>query len=165
MRYAPRVRSAVVLLVALGACAPSVDGPVAQQHTRDVRDGAALARQIAQLPGAVSAQASLVRPVRDPLGMEEPVLRAEATAIVLVDSATDRAATETAARALMLAMVPQLTAPRVIILATSPHIDYARVGPFAVAGESKLALKITLAFAFALIAALAGWIALRELRR
>lgn len=158
-------RCALILLAALAACAPTVDGPVARQHARDVRDGVVLAHQIAQLPGAVAAQASLARPVRDPLGTEEPVVRARGTVIVLVDRAADRAATEEAARALMVAMVPQVQAPHIIVLATAPHVAYAKVGPFAVEAGSKLALKITLAVAFALIASLAGWIALRELRR
>jgi type III secretory pathway lipoprotein EscJ len=156
----------VALLIALAcaACAPTVDGPVERQRTADRDDSTALSAQLAKLPGAVSATATLHRSARDPLGVGAPST-ASAAVLVVVDDATDRAATTTAATTLVKAAAPEVSAPAIVVLIGAHRAELAKVGPFVVDKGSAGALKAALAIALVVIAGLAGWIAQRERRR
>ncbi len=153
-----------LVLALVGACAPTVDGPVERQRAADRQDSAALGAQLATLPGAVSATATIHRAARDPLGVSAPSTPSVAV-LVVVDDATDRAATTAAATTLVTAAVPEVSAPAVVVMVGAHRAELAKVGPFVVDRHSAGALKAVLAVALVLIAGLAGWIALRERNR
>lgn len=164
LRWYPRcVRAlAIVLLLAVG-CAPTVDGPVERQRAADRDDSVALSAQLATLPGAVSATATVHRSTRDPLGVGAPST-ASAAVLVVVDDATDVAATTTAATTLVRAAAPEVSAPAIVVLVGAHRAQLAKVGPFVVDKGSAAALKASLAVGLIVIAALAGWIALHVRR-
>ena len=151
----------LLLLAALGACAPTVDGPVAEQRLLDRADADRLAAQLAALPGVMRAEVMLRRPVVDPLATS-PAPPAAASLVVIVDDKADRTRIEQAARALVKPLLD--TEPTVIVEVGAHRPELANVGPFTVEASSKTALKATLALALVAIAALAGWIALRARR-
>jgi type III secretory pathway lipoprotein EscJ len=155
---------AFAIIAWASACAPKVDGPVEQQRAADREDAIALGAQLATLPGAVSATATIHRPARDPLALGAPS-PASVAVLVVVDDATDRVATTSAANTLVKAAVPEVTTPAVVVMVGAHRAELAKVGPFVVDKSSAGALKAVLAVALALIAGLAGWIALRERRR
>ncbi len=153
----------VLVALALGACTPTVDGPVERQRAADREDAAALGAQLASLPGAVSATATIHRAVRDPLGTSPPSA-ASVAVLVVVDDAADRAATTANATTLVRAAVPEVSAPAIVVVVGAHRAELAKVGPFVVDKASAGALKAALAIALAVIASLAGWIAMRERR-
>ncbi len=148
-----------VLWIVFGACAPVVDGPAEQQRAVDRADEGRLAAPLGVLPGVIQATALIRRPARDPLGMQPPAA-AGASIVVIVDDQADRAATLDATRTLANVAAPGISHAIVIeVGAVRPVL--AKVGPFTVEERSKTPLKVALAIALAVIAALAGWIALR----
>jgi type III secretory pathway lipoprotein EscJ len=166
---------AVAIFVGLG-CAPTVDGPVERQRVADRDDSLALSAQLATLPGAVSATATIHRPATDPLGTSATskasgasgasgASAASAAVLVVVDDATDRVATSQAASMLVHASAPEVGAPAIVVLVGAHRAELANVGPFVVEKSSAAALKAVLAIALVVILGLAAWIALRERRR
>ncbi len=151
----------VLVAMALSACAPTVDGPAEHQRALDRDDAAALSSQLAALPGAVRAEVTLHRAVRDPLA-NEPPSPAGAAAVVIVDDQADRAAVRDSALRLVHAAVPEVPAPSIAIELGATRPELASIGPFTVAASSKRGLVAALAIALAVIAALAGFIAFRE---
>jgi hypothetical protein len=154
-------------IAALTACAPTVDGPVEAQRGRDREDSATAAAQLAQVPGAVSANVTIHRPVHDPLAPATAPGAEPATvaALIVVDDRADRAAVTAAATTLLRAAAPGAGTPEVVTLVGAHRTVLAKVGPFTVDARSKTALKAVLVGALALIAALAAWIAVRERQR
>jgi type III secretory pathway lipoprotein EscJ len=150
-----------IIALALVACAPQVGGPVEQGRETDREDGDRLAAQLAQLPGAVRADVTLHRPVRDPLGIE-PVGPSSAAVVVVVDDKADRATIEMAARRLVHGAAPELVETSIAVEIGATRPELARVGPFTVDARSKSPLVAALASTFAVIALLACWIAWRE---
>ena len=149
----------ILALLVVIACAPQIDGPLEQQRARDASDAAALAVQLAALPGAVHADVTLHRLVHDPLGASQP---AAAAVVVIVDDKADRTAIERATRVLLRGTAPDIADPQVAIEVGATRPQLAKVGPFTVEASSKGRLVALLAAALGLIAALAGWIAWRE---
>lgn len=154
---------AIVIALLLVGCAPRVDGPVERQRSADRDDATALGVQLAALPGAVSANATIHRTVRDPLGTSAPS-PASAAALIVVDDAADRVATAAAATTLVRAAVPEVAAPAIVVVVGAHRPTLVTVGPFVVDEGSAAALKAALAIALGAIAALAGWIAVRSRR-
>ncbi|MBA2538290.1 MAG: hypothetical protein H0V17_01535, partial [Deltaproteobacteria bacterium] len=72
----------------------------------------------------------------------------------------DRDATKAAARSLIAVAAPSVE-PTIVVEVGAVRPVLAKVGPFTVEAGSKTRLKATLAISLAVIAALAGWIALR----
>jgi len=149
------VRAIVVLLV-LVSCAPTVDGPVEKQRAFDRADADLLRAQLAALPGVTRAEVVLRRPVRDPLSTTTPS-SATASIVLVIEEHIDRQRLETSAHSLARAFTD--VEPTIVIEATAPRADLAKLGPFTVDAKSKGPLKATLAAGFAIIAALASWIA------
>jgi hypothetical protein len=149
----------LVIAVAIAACAPTINGPLDEQRGRDAQDAAALATQLGHLPGAVRAEVTLHRPVRDPLGASQP---GSAAVVVVVDDHADKAAVDRSARALLRGTAPEIAEPQVAIEVGATRPQLARVGPITVEAGSKPRLVGLLALGFALIAGLAGWVAWRE---
>lgn len=158
-----RTSRGIVVAVVLAACAPTVEGPVERQRAADREDGDRLALQLAQLPGAVSAQVTLHRAARDPLGVA-PASPASAAALIIVDDQANRAAITQSATTLVRAAAPEITAPAILVEVGVVRPTLAKVGPFTVEAASKAKLKAVLAIALALIAGLAGWIAITSRR-
>jgi type III secretory pathway lipoprotein EscJ len=141
------------------ACAPPVDGPAERARTADAQDGAALERALAALPGATSAHAVLHRGFHDPLaGTDAP---ASAAVLVVVDDRANVSDVEAAAKRLVHAAAPDIAAPEVIVAVGAHRPELARVGPFTVDARSKRLLAGVLVAGLALVAALAGYVALR----
>lgn len=153
-----------IATASLAACAPAIDGPVERQRATDREDGDRLAAQLAQLPGAVRAEVTLRRATRDPLGVTAPTA-ATAAVLVIVDDRADRAAITRSATTLAHATAPEIPAPAILVEVGAHRPTLARVGPFSVEAGSRGPLRALLATTLALIAALAGWIAVRELRQ
>ena len=149
----------LVLAVVLASCAPTIDGPLEQQRARDVADAARLQAQLAALPGAVRADVTLHRPLRDPLGASQP---ASAAILVVVDDRADRTAIDRTAHALLHGTAPEIASPEIAIEVGAVRPTLAKVGPFTVEAHSKPRLVALLVAALGLLAALAGWIAWRE---
>ena len=152
---------ALLLAMAFAACAPVIDGPVEHQRALDRDDAVALSRQLSALPGAVRAEVTLHRAVRDPLANDPPA-PAGAAAIVIVDDQADRIAVRDAALRLVHAAAPEIPEPSIVIELGATRPELASIGPFTVAASSKRGLVAALAIALAVIAALAGFIAFRE---
>ena len=148
----------------LAACAPTVDGPADRQRTVDREDADRLAAQLGTLPGAVRASATLHRAVRDPLAVTPPS-PSSAAVLVIVDDRADRAATARAATELTRAAAPEIERPVILVEVGAVRPTLAKVGPFTVEAASRGPLRAALAIALALVALLAGWIALRERAR
>lgn len=153
--------AAALALGSLAACAPAVDGPGERQRTIDREDGDRLARQLAAVPGVVSAHVTLRRVAADPLATR-PAPPATAAILLVVDDRADRGAAQQAAVQLARATAPEVTAPAVIVQVGAVRPQLATVGPFTVEARSRGPLRAALAVALALIVALAGWIAVRE---
>lgn len=153
------MRTALVI-VALVACAPSIDGPVERQRTIDREDSQRLAAQLAQLPGAVRADVTLHRPIVDPL--TEVAMPASAAILIVVDDKADRAAIERSARALVRGTAPEISEPAIAIELGAVRPELATVGPFSVEARSKRRLVFAFAITLALVVMLAGYIAWRE---
>ena len=149
----------VLVLAVVIACAPQVDGPLEQQRARDASDAVHLQTQLAALPGAVRAEVTLHRPLRDPLGSAQP---ASAALLVVVDDRADRAAIARDARALFTGTAPEITDPQIAVEVGAIRPQLAKVGPFTVEAHSKQRLVTTLALALIALLGLAGWIAYRE---
>lgn len=147
----------------LAACAPTVDGPAERQRTVDREDADRLAAQLQTLPGAVSASATLRRAVRDPLAVSPPSPSSVAV-LVVVDDRADRAATTRAATELTRAAAPEIERPVILVEVGAIRPTLAKVGPFTVEAASRGPLRAALVVVLVLVAALAGWIAMRELR-
>jgi len=152
----------LVLLVSFGACAPVVEGPADRQRADDRSDGDRLARQLAALPGVERAEVVLRRPIVDPLSVA-PAAPAGLSVVVIVDDRADRTAIARSARALATTVAPG-TEPILVVDVGVARPELATVGPFVVDKASRTPLKIALALALAVIAALASWIAVRERR-
>ena len=152
------------MLLVVGACAPSVEGPLERQRITDREDADHVAGQLATLPGAVSASVTLRRPTRDPLAVTPPS-PASAAALIVVDDRTDRAAITQSATALLHAAAPEIAAPVVLVEVGAIRPVLAKVGPFTVEAASRGPLRAALAIALGVVAALAGWIAMRERQR
>ncbi len=151
-----------LLVLALAACAPQLDGPIEHQRALDRDDAARLAAQLAELPGAVRADVTLHRPVTDPLTRQ--TAPAGGAIGIVVDDRADRAAITDAARRLARATAPEIPDPAIAVEVGATRPELARVGPFTVEAGSKHGLVAALAAALAVIALLAGWIAYRERR-
>jgi hypothetical protein len=152
----------LALALALAACAPVVDGPAERQRALDREDSARLAAQLSARTTPGSAEAVVRRPVRDPLA-PGPAAPAAASIAIAVDDRADRAAISAAAQTLARALAPQ-TAPAIVVQAGEPRPTLARVGPFTVEAGSQAPLKLALAAALAVIAALAAWVVRATLR-
>jgi len=149
----------LVLAVVIASCAPTIDGPLEQQRTRDTADATRLQAQLAALPGAVRAEVTLHRPLQDPLGASQP---ASAAVLVVVDDRADRTAIDRTARGLLRGTAPEISDPQIAVEVGAIRPTLAKVGPFTVETHSKPRLVATLALALGLLAGLAGWIAWRE---
>jgi len=149
----------IVLTVLLG-CAPTVGGPVEHQRAADLEDGDRLAAELVALPGAVSAHATLRRPVADPLSVAPPS-PAGAAILVVIDDKADRGATLRDARALVRAVAPEIAEPQIVVEVGAVRAQLATVGPFTVEAGSRGLLRGVLAALLALVAALAGYVAWR----
>lgn len=155
-------RIVLALVVLAAACAPAVDGPAERQRAADELDTRRLSAQLAALPGVVRAEVLLRRPAADPLA---PAARARpaASVVVIVDDRADREATRGATRALVRAAAPDVE-PTIVVEVGAVRPELAKVGPITVEAGSRGLLRGTLAVAFVVILALAGWIVLRERR-
>ena len=154
--------SKVFAVALLAACAPSVDGPAEQQRTTDRVDATLVQMQLATLPGTISANVVVYRPIVDPLAPAASARTPSVSAVILVDDATDRPAVTRDATALLRAIAPS---PSLVVAPVVHRPLLAQVGPFTVAASSRNALRATLAVALAAIALLAGWVALTARRR
>ncbi|CAN5689770.1 hypothetical protein BH11MYX2_BH11MYX2_31730 [soil metagenome] len=151
----------LLLAIALMSCAPTVDGPIERQRVIDQQDARALRAELAVLPGAIDAEVVLHRGALDPLAPPWATVPATtATAVIVVDDLADRAATTARATQLVEASAGNVR-PTIIIAVGAHRPELASLGPFVVDASSKGPRKATLAIALALIAGLAGWIALR----
>jgi type III secretory pathway lipoprotein EscJ len=151
------------MVIALAACAPTIDGPVDHQRGVDLADADRLAAQLAKLPGAVHAEVTLHRPVVDPL--TEAATTPSAAVLIVVDDKADRRAVTRSAIALVRGNAPEIPEPEIVVELGAIRPQLASIGPLTVEARSKPKLVALLAIAFALIAALAGWIAWRERSR
>lgn len=151
---------ALSLAAWFGACAPTLDGPAERQRDADRADAAQLARQLAQLPGAVRAEVTLHRPIVDPFS--QVASPGSAAILVVVDDHADRRAITRSAIALAHGSAPEIAEPQIVVELGATRPTLATVGPFTVEAGSRRRLIGALAAAFAAIALLAGWIAWRE---
>lgn len=150
----------VVVVIAIGACAPTVDGPIDHQRAVDRADADRLAAQLSKLPGAVHAEVTLHRPAVDPL--TEASTAPSAAVLIVVDDKADRRAVTRSAVALLHGTAPEIPEPEIVVELGAVRPQMASVGPLTVEARSKPKLVALLAIAFALIAALAGWVVWRE---
>ena len=148
------------VVVIAAACAPTIEGPVERQRSADRADSDRLAAQLAALPGAVRAEVTLHRPVTDPL--TDATTPPSAAVVVIVDDQADRRTITRSAIALVRGTAPEIPEPEIVVELGATRPVLASVGPFTVEARSKQSLVGLLAAAFALVAALAGWIAWRE---
>ena len=147
----------------IAACAPSIDGPLDHQRAVDTADAERLASQLSKLPGAVHAEVTLHRPVVDPL--TEAATAPSAAVLIVVDDKADRRAVTRSAVALLHGTAPEIPEPEIVVELGAVRPQIASIGPLTVEARSKPKLVALLAVAFALIAALAGWVAWRERSR
>jgi len=151
---------ALALFIGLGACAPTIDGPVERQRVADTADGTRLAAQLAQLPGAVRADVTLHRPTVDPL--TQAATPGSAAVLVVIDDSADKQAIRRSTIALVRGTAPDIAEPAIVVELGAQRPRLSHVGPFTVEESSKGRLVGVLAIAFVVIAALAGWLAWRE---
>ena len=149
-----------LLIVAIVACAPQIDGPIERQRTIDRADGDRLAAQLSSLPGAVRAEVTLHRPIIDPLS--EAVAPGSAAVLIVIDDRADRAAITRSAIALVRGTAPEIHEPSIVIELGAVRPQLARVGPFTVEASSKPRIVAAFVIALILIALLAGVVAWRE---
>ena len=150
-----------LVLVACVACAPQIDGPLERQRTIDRDDGTRLAAQLSQLPGAVRAEVTLHRAVNDPLTSTSTP--ASAAILVVVDDQADPRAIQRSTIALVRGTAPEIAEPSIVVELGATRPALATVGPFTVEARSKSRVVAAFALALALVVALAGYIAWREL--
>jgi type III secretory pathway lipoprotein EscJ len=147
------------------ACAPIVDGPAESARAVDLADSDRLSAQLASLPGALSAHATLHHAFREPLTAASSP--ASAAVLVVIDGGADLATTRAAATALVRAtapdIVPDMAAANaaVVVEVGAPRPVLATVGPFTVEEHSRSRLIATLVAGLAIIAGLALVIARR----
>jgi type III secretory pathway lipoprotein EscJ len=151
---------AALLLLSLFACAPTIDGPVERQRTRDRHDADRLAAQLAQLPGAIRAEVTLHRPIVDPL--TRLATPPSAAVLVVIDDGADRQAITRGALALVRGTAPEIAEPAIVVELGAVRPALSRVGPFTVAASSRGPLIGALAGGLGLVALLAGYLAWRE---
>lgn len=152
-----------LVIVALVACAPQIDGPVERQRALDRGDADQLALQLAQLPGAVRASVTLHRPVVDPLAVPPAAASpASAAVLIVVDDAADRVAITRSASALVRGTAPEIDEPSIVVELGAKRPTLASVGPFSVEERDRPRLIVTLVLALVLVAVLAGIVAWRE---
>jgi type III secretory pathway lipoprotein EscJ len=156
------VRLALVTIFVV-ACAPTIDGPIERERHADRSDSAQLASQLGQLPGAVRAEVTLHRPTVDPLTQQ--ATPASAAILVVIDDRADRRAITRSTIALVRGPPPDIAEPAFVVEIGATRPVLTSVGPFTVEARSRRRVIAALATAFALIAALAGWIAWRERSR
>jgi type III secretory pathway lipoprotein EscJ len=147
-----------LIVMAIAACAPAIDGPVERQRAADRDDGDRLSTQLATLPGVVSAKATLHHPAHDPLVAAAPVDPAAASVAIVVDDKADRTAIERDTRRLVHAVIPEVAEPTMVVTVGAVRPELVDVGPFRVEAGSRRLLTATLVVALGAIAALAGWI-------
>lgn len=147
----------LLFVLALAACAPTVDGPAERQVAADRDDAARLTAQLGALPGVVRAEVILHRPARDPLSLAAPAAPT-ASLVIVVDDRADRPQIAASARTLVRAVAPAAE-PAVVVEVGARRAELAKVGPFTVEAASRGGLRATLALALAAIAVLAGWLA------
>ena len=161
------ISAAVALAGSAGpGCAPVLDGPVEHQRAIDRDDGDRLAGQLAQLPGVVTTTVVLHHAMRDPLAVA-PAATATFSAVIAIDDQADPAAIRSATTRLARAALPELpatAAPAIEINATVHRPTVVMVGPFRVEQASRTPLRAALAVGCAMIAGLAGTLALRARR-
>lgn len=160
----PRLRIVALVVLALAACAPAVDGPTERRRAADREDADRLAAQLTQLPGTVTAGVTVHRPAMDPLALA-PASPATGLALIVVDDSADRDAITRTARSLFAATAPEVAAPAIEVVVGGHRPQLASVGPFTVSASSARPLRAVLAGALGLVALLAAWIALRESQR
>ena len=131
------------LVIAIAACAPTVESRADHQRAIDREDSARLAALIETLPGVEHAQVELHRSVVDPFTLHASPASA---AIAIVG---DRASLA-AARDLVRAAAPDVPSPAIAFAAAPPRAEPARED------------RRPLAAALALLALAAGYIAWRE---
>lgn len=148
------------MVIALAACAPTIDGPLDHQRGLDRADADRLAAQLSALPGAVRAEVTLRRPVVDPL--TEASTSPSAAIVIVIDDKADQRAIKRSAIALLRGTAPEIPEPEIVVELGATRPTLASVGPFTVEARSKPKLVALLAVVFSLVAALAGWIAWRE---
>lgn len=144
----------------LGACAPTIDGPVERQRTLDERDASRLGSQLAELPGAVRASVTLHRAIVDPL--TQAASPGSAAVLVVVDDKADRRAITRSTIALVRGTAPEISEPSIVVELGAVRPALVDVGPFTVEQQSKSRIIGALATGFAVIAALAAYLAWRE---
>ncbi|MCX5743795.1 MAG: hypothetical protein NT062_14985 [Proteobacteria bacterium] len=147
------------------ACAPIVDGPVDHQRARDRNDETRLAAQLELLPGARHARVTIQRPVMDPLMPSPTPGPATGSVVIVVETEADRARITDRTRALVHAVAPEVADPTIDVEVDRPPPRLARVGPFTVEEGSRTPLRIALAIAFLVIAALGVGLARNAQRR
>ena len=135
-----------------------------RQRAADREDADHLAAQLGALPGALSASVTLHRAARDPLGVAAPSAPS-GVVLIVVDDAADREALGRTAASLFGATAPEIPHPAIEVVVGAHRPTLAKVGPFTVEENSQGPLRISLAVALAMIAALAGYVALRERAR
>jgi type III secretory pathway lipoprotein EscJ len=151
---------ALLVVVAVVACAPTIDGPVEKQRAADAADSVRLAAQLAQLPGAVRADVTLRRPTLDPL--TQTATPGSAAILVVVDDAADKRTITRSTIALVRGTAPEIEEPAIVVELGATRPRLAQVGPFTVEERSRGRLVGVLAGTLIAIALLAGWIAWRE---
>lgn len=150
----------------LAACAPTIESPEQASYQRDLRDATRAAAQLEHLPHVRAAHVTLSRAIEDPLRVEPPAPSA-ASVVLVVDDDARAAALADDARAIVLAIAPELPPERVTVLARAepPPIPWVRVGPFRVAPASRRPLLVAACALLALCAVLGVALALRERSR
>jgi type III secretory pathway lipoprotein EscJ len=149
-----------LLVVAMIACAPQIDGPIERQRAIDRDDATRLASQLGKLPGAVYAEVTLRRPAVDPL--TETATPASAAVLVVVDDKADAGTVQRSALALVRGTAPEIPEPAIVVELGAVRPELARVGPFTVEARSKSRIVAAFAIALGLVVALAGFVAWRE---
>lgn len=138
-----------------------VDSPADRARAADLADSDRLSVQLAALPGALSAHATLHHTFRDPLTPVVASSPSSAAVLIVIDGGADVAATRDAATALVRATAPDIAQPAVLVEVGAPRPVLATVGPFTVEQHSRSRLIATLAAGLAIIAGLALVIARR----
>lgn len=155
-----------IVLVALVACTAKVDGPADLHAARDRAAAVELAAHLSVLPGVARASAIVHTPFADPLAPPAPAARTTASIAIAIAPGLDAARVSRDARTLATAALGADSADVTIAVEAVPDVPaLATVGPFTVAARDRGALVATLVLALAIIAALAAWIALLQLRR
>jgi len=172
-----------VLALTVVACGdPRLGAPADEQRVRDRALASDLARHIEVIPGVERVSAWVRHPVRDPLAPDtlafrgadagsdrddDPAARAAASIAVVTRAGVSPSTIATQARTLAVAALGDVRADDVevmIVAALPPPPELVDLGPFRVERGSRTGLVITLAAALVLIAGLASWIVVIDLR-